>query len=122
MKYLLLIASIFVSGNVAAGELNPDTADLLDPYQLARAISLDVRGVVPEASEVEQIAASGSFEDAMLDAWLESEEFEAQVIEHHRSLFWNKAAFTILKTRNLSTQNGVYYGRFLSTPRRGRGS
>ncbi|MEC7987803.1 MAG: hypothetical protein VX278_21725 [Myxococcota bacterium] len=121
MKDWFLIASLFIGGNAAAGELSPDTADLLDPYQLARAISLDVRGVVPEASEVEQIAASGSFEDAMLDAWLESEEFEAQVIEHHRSLFWNKASFTILKNRNLSRQNGVYFGRFLSTARRGRG-
>lgn len=119
MKKYIGLGALLLSGVAQAEDFEPDTVEILDPFQQARAISLDLRGVVLDPTEIEAIRATGTFEDTLLDSWLLSEEFEEQVIQHHRGLFWNKASYTILKTRNLYTQNGVYFAKFLSSARRG---
>ena len=115
MKLVLFTLLTQVFGD----EHTPDKSDVLDVYQRARAISLDLRGVVPDPSEIEAINNTGTLDESMIDSWLQSEDFEEQAIKQHRSLFWNKANFTINKTRNIYAQNGVYYAKFLSGQRRG---
>ena len=64
MKHALLMVV-----NIALGDDNiPDEVEVLDTYQRARSISLDLRGVVLEPSEIEQINSTGILDDAMIDA------------------------------------------------------
>jgi len=65
-----------------------DDGQTQTPTRLLRTTSLDLRGIVPDLDEYEQVEASG-VPDAMLDEWLTSPEFTEQVVRMHRSLFWN---------------------------------
>ena len=74
-----------------------------------RALSLDLRGVVPTADELRSIEADGEMTEARLTEWLYSTEFEEQVIEHHRSLLWNSLAFNVLNSRRLAQRSSIYW-------------
>ena len=37
----------------------------------------------------------------LLDEWLYSEEFEEQVVDFHKSLFWNNVSFSVNNQRRL---------------------
>ena len=64
---------------------NPwEDASSQDLLGYARALSLDLRGNVPTPEELEAIESSGEVSSTMLDSWLNSIEFEEQVIEQHR--------------------------------------
>ena len=84
-----------------ANELTPIKADELDVYQIARAMSIDLRGMVLSSEEIDELQSSGTVEDSLLDEWLYSEEFEEQVVEFHKSLFWNNVSFSVNNQRRL---------------------
>ena len=80
-----------------------------DLHGYARALSLDLRGVVPSEAELEAIEAAGAIEESMLDEWLESPGFEEQVILEHREQFWNLLDINLLATRRLNIRSGTYF-------------
>ena len=109
---------------VHANELSPIKADDLDVYQIARAMSIDLRGVVLSSDEIDELQSSGDVEDTLLDEWLYSEEFEEQVIRFHKTLFWNKLSFQVNGSRRIlrgysRLGNPTYYAYYRSGILRG---
>ncbi|MBX3272071.1 MAG: hypothetical protein KF729_17530 [Sandaracinaceae bacterium] len=60
----------------------------LDIHGYVRAVSLDVRGVVPTVEEHRAVDGLDDLPDAMLDEWLRSQEFRERVVRRHRDLLW----------------------------------
>lgn len=100
---------------------DPDSSGLLlSPTEEARAMSIQIRGVVPTLEELETIEAAGDIEESLLDEWLASSEFEEQVVRHHQSVFWNSAYQNDLEVRRiLFYSNGLYYRKQASQYARG---
>ena len=78
-------ASLCVLFLLGAGDPWVD-ASTQDLHGYARALSLDIRGVVPTSDELLAIEDAGEVPEALLDAWLASPQFESQVIAQHREL------------------------------------
>ena len=98
----------------------PDPVEQLSTLESVRSLSLQLRGVVPSIEEMEQIESLGGIEEALLDQWLSSDEFEQQVIRHHRTLFWNSNFSNDLEIRRLLFNSGnVFYRRLTSQFNRG---
>ena len=89
-----------------------------DGYAYLRALSLDLRGYVPEPEEYTSIAGAGdALPDALIDQWMDTPEFAQRVVRHHRSLFWpNVSDIRLLSNRSrLIKENGIWY-RYLVAP------
>jgi hypothetical protein len=100
-------------------EVDPSEVTL-SPTAKARAISLQVRGVVPTLEELMAIQMAGTIEESLIDEWLESPEFEAQIVRHHQSIFWNAAYENDLEVRRiLFSSGGLYYRKQASQYSRG---
>lgn len=97
MKRAMVAAAVLataVTGGAALTLLTPGQAECEDPSMCRpqetrldepaylRALSLDLRGVVPAPEEYE----AGATEQ--IDAWLDSPEFVARVVRRHRELLW----------------------------------
>ena len=109
MKRTLILLSVFFAMSAVADEYSEYKAENLDEYELARAISLDIRGKVLDRSELEDITISGQIDTSLIDSWMEEESFEEQIITHHKSMFWNNVSFE-LNPRTIFRN----YGRFSS--------
>lgn len=95
-------------------------SDRLSPTEEARAISIQLRGVVPTLQELIAIHEAGGIDDTLLDEWLSTSEFQSQVVRHHQSIFWNSPYQNDLETKRLLfTSNGRYYLRLASEYARG---
>ncbi len=92
-------------------ESPPDDASELSDFRLARALSLDLRGVLPTEDELAEIEGRGDIPDSMVDAWLASDEFAERAVRHHRALLWNNLDNQrVLTTRmQLSVSGGIYF-------------
>ena len=86
---------MFLCSLAKADDLTPTKADDLNIYELARAMSIDLRGTVLTPEEIASIEESGTIEDSLIDDWMQSSAFEEQVIAHHKFLFWNNVDFQI---------------------------
>jgi len=84
-------------------------ASTRDLHGYVRAVSLDVRGVVPSAEELAAIEAAGTLDDATLDAWLASAAFTDIVVARHQERFWNVLELNVMNSRRLSRRNGIYF-------------
>jgi len=104
-RFLLFCSVAFL---VAAEDPWTD-ASTHDLHGYARALSLDLRGVVPTADELTEIEESGAVSDTMLDAWLGSSDFEEQVIAKHRDFFWNQLEINLLQRRKIFKRDGIYF-------------
>ncbi|MEL6345097.1 MAG: hypothetical protein AAFV53_18455 [Myxococcota bacterium] len=96
----------------AASTASAETPEIitLSPERRARAVSLDIRGVVPTPEEMEQISRDGGLSDAMLEDWLQSDAFTEQAVRHHRALLWNELSLNnLLGNRQLRRQNNIWY-------------
>ena len=102
----LLLASLLV---VQAAEDPWADAASRDLHGYVRAVSLDVRGVVPSPDELAAIEAAGELDDATLDAWLHSEAFTKVVVAKHQERFWNALEINLMNSRRLSRRNGIYF-------------
>ena len=80
-----------------------------DLHGYVRALSLDLRGIVPTADELIEIEEAGSVSEEMLDVWLTSTEFEEQVISRHRDFFWNQLEINLLQRRKIFKRDGIYF-------------
>ena len=92
---------MFLFGSAKADDLTPTKADDLNLYELARAMSIDLRGTVLTPEEIASIEESGTIEDSLIDSWMQSSAFEEQVIAHHKFLFWNNVSFQINDTTRI---------------------
>ncbi len=92
---------------IGAGDPWVDAASQ-DLHGYARALSLDIRGVVPTTAELEAIEAAGEIEESLIDDWLNSSEFEQVVIAQHRDRFWNQLEINLLNRRRLVRRNGIW--------------
>jgi len=75
-----------------------------------RALSLDLRGVVPTEAELTEIEEEGHLSETILDVWLASPEFETVVVGKHQELFWNNLEINLLNTRRLVNRDGIVTG------------
>ncbi|HEY8430169.1 MAG TPA: DUF1585 domain-containing protein [Sandaracinaceae bacterium] len=81
----------------------------LDDDGYLRAVSLDLRGVVPTPEEHERARTEGA--DALIDEWLRTPEFAERVVRRHRELLWpNISNVTRIYhfRRNLSQSGGLW--------------
>lgn len=76
----------------AVGGSCPADDPALDPYQVLRATSLDLRGNVPTPAEYAALEGKASVPDATIDDWLKGDDFAAQAVRTHRDLMWNSIA------------------------------
>lgn len=86
---------MFLLGAAKADNLTPIKAEELDPLERARAISIDLRGTILSTEEIDEIQANGGINDDIINDWMNTSAFEEQVIEHHKSLLWNKVSFSV---------------------------
>src|SRR5688500_12223397 len=85
---LLLLST---SGSRAQDFCSPDTAEI-SATQLLRALSLDLRGVVPTVEEYGAIVSGGEVDETLIDGWLASDEFAARAVRQHANLLWPSIA------------------------------
>lgn len=91
---------------IGAGDAWVDAASQ-DLHGYARSVSLDLRGVVPTAAELQAIEDAGTLEESLIDEWMGTTEFEEVVIGHHRDRFWNELEINLLNRRRLVNRDGV---------------
>lgn len=84
-------------------------AATLDLHAYVRAVSLDVRGVVPTADELDTIEAAGELPDALLQEWLRSDGFTEGVVSRHRERFWNNLDISLLNERRLGQRSQIRF-------------
>lgn len=94
----------------------PDKAEL-EPVRYLRALSLDLRGDVPTLAEIERVRRDGEVSDALLDRWLDSDDFAWQAVRHHRTLLWNNVSNA--RIFNASSALGTGPGQVLWRRNRG---
>ena len=101
----LILGAIFLLG-ASDPWVDASTQDL---HGYVRALSLDLRGNVPTAAELEEVEEAAEVTESLLESWLYSEEFEEQVIAQHREMFWNELEVNLLPKRKLSKRDGIYF-------------
>ena len=96
----------------------PSEAELLEGNAWLKALSLDLRGVMPSTEDYTRLAEGESPED-IVDEWLDSEAFAWQVVRHHRELLWpNVSDIRLMSNRqrlSYDYDDHVYY-RYLVAP------
>lgn len=109
----------FVAVALAGEETCPDDGGWLDGEAHLRALSLDLRGVVPEAGEVALV--DGEVPEAVIDAWLASDAFGARAARFHRKLLWNNISNvnSIPVASQLGARGGIWWVRSRSARYRG---
>ena len=75
-------------GGSDGGICEPEGKEL-DPHRTLRALSLQLRGVVPSLEEHAVVDLYGEVPDDLLDEWLSSPEFAQRVVRLHRDRLWN---------------------------------
>jgi hypothetical protein len=94
----------------------PVDEDVLTGSAWLRAVSLDLRGVVPTPEEYADVEAGTPVED-LVDAWLQTDAFAWQVVRHHRSLLrTNVADIRLLSNRQRLIAEGDVWWRYLVAP------
>ncbi|MEC9389296.1 MAG: hypothetical protein VX944_04410 [Myxococcota bacterium] len=104
----MIRAMMWFSAAVLLGAGDPwvDAADQ-DLQEYARAVSLDLRGVVPSEAELVSLEAEGELSDAVINEWLASPEFFESVVLQHRDRFWNELEINLLPRRRLVRREGI---------------
>ena len=131
MKRFLAMGLLLFGGLAEADVPNaalvcPPDEPVQDAYSHFRALSLDLRGVVPTMSEMESLQASGEVTEDMVDLLLESDGFAERVVRRHRDLLWNNVtninllnATASFRRENLGGGNYLYWVRNRGTMYRG---
>lgn len=116
---MTLLMSLILAGTAAAQEPEPMHPQM-EGVELLRAMSLDLRGVVPTMEEYNAVQ-TGSDVDDVIDGWLDSSGFTERVVKQHRSLLWNNVANVRISPNQsrLIQRNGVWFRNTASTVFRG---
>jgi hypothetical protein len=56
--------------------------------RLLRRLSIDLRGTLPDVAEYDAVAGQDAIPDAVLQGYLDSDEFRVQMRHHHEDLLW----------------------------------
>ncbi|MGK0349036.1 MAG: hypothetical protein ACI855_005128, partial [Myxococcota bacterium] len=88
---MTLLLSLFLIGISAAQEPAAIVLPQMEGTELLRAMSLDLRGVVPSMEEYQAVQDGGAV-DGVIDQWLDSPGFTERVVKQHRSLLWNNVS------------------------------
>ena len=126
MKHLLL-ASLALGCTLSATALaDPGASEPtcpivdsdLDPYRYLRALSLDLRGVIPGPEDYAVVDEEGEVPEWLIDDWLDEPAFADRVVRLHRDLLWNNVSEQRLYAvpASLSSSDGILYRR--NTPAR----
>lgn len=75
----------------------------LDPHRYLRAVSLDVRGVVPTVAEHDALDEAGGVSEELIDQWLASDQFVTRGLRFHRDLLWN----SLSNIQLVGNRNGI---------------
>ncbi len=128
---VILVAGVLTGGAFAQetaanelqlGDLACDPAlNVSEPTRYLRALSLDIRGTLPTADEIDQVRVMGSVPESLIDQWLESDAFAEQAVRFHRKLLWNNVENVNLFSANarFGRTNDLYWRRNPSTRYRG---
>lgn len=83
----------------------------LDKHRYLRALSLDLRGVVPSAEEYAALEGEDDVPAELIEAWLKEPAFAERAVRWHRSLLWNNLGSENLLSVNvrLATTSGRYW-------------
>ncbi len=93
----------------------------LDAGRYLRALSLDLRGDVPDEAETNAILEWGDVPDGLVDEWLDGAGFLERVVRQHRALTWNSVRNVQLLSANfsLNLDRSIYWRRNVSRVLRG---
>ncbi len=126
MRILLLLALLsWPAVSAAEDPLCPDDPPARDKHTYLRALSLDLRGVVPTIEEHQALDELDDVPEAWIDAWLSSDEFVERTLRFHRDLLWLKILDAdVVNTRSRLTKTGsnngdVHWRRDAATMLRG---
>ena len=111
--------TLFGSVAMADDPTCPPDGVWLDGDAHLRAMSLDLRGIVPEEDEVSLV--DGEVPESVVDEWLSSPAFAARAARFHRSLLWNNVRNVRLLQNDsfFNVRDGIYWirVRFKRLPR-----
>ena len=82
-----------------------DEPELLDTHQKLRAWSLHAIGRLPDVAEIDAVVSGEIDPEALLEDWLESPEFGAQVARRLRGLLWHRVNNHVLLAPTSSLRN-----------------
>lgn len=112
VRGLAVALAVLAPGLALPGSVGADDPELcrpevpeLDKYAYLRALSLDLRGVVPTVEEYELLDDLDDVPSELVDEWMATPEFQRRVVRHHRSLLWP----------NVTNQDIVHFRRALRT-------
>lgn len=98
----------------ADGAICPSDEELLDGYATLRALSLDLRGIIPTPEEYALVADDGTVPDTVIEDWMASDEFAWQVVRHHRALLWpNVTDIRLMANRQRLIEHDEVWYRYL---------
>lgn len=104
-------------------------ADALQPAERwLRAVSLDIRGVIPSPAEFQQVVSADALPEDLIDTWLASDAFVDRAIRHHHSLLWPGFDDTrfVVNAHRMAVSGGIWRSTtrdrlYRGGPRRGCG-
>ncbi|MEE2643650.1 MAG: hypothetical protein VYD19_01845, partial [Myxococcota bacterium] len=85
----LLFSTLLFPSRAVYGQQCPERAEEASVTRQLRAMSLDLRGQLPSAAELEEALSLGEVPESWLDEWLASAAFAEVATRRHRSLLWN---------------------------------
>jgi len=99
----------------------PDDDPKMDKYEYLRALSLDLRGVIPTVDELLALDGERGVSLDLIDDWMNQPEFVEQVVRFHRRIFWpNIEGHQLLNNGvSLSKDGDLYYRKAKATMYRG---
>jgi hypothetical protein len=124
MKRQHLYASAMLTCALMLGHSAPASADLtgeadicpapevrMDKHRYLRALSLDLRGVVPSAAEHAALKDHDDVPQEWIEGWLKDPAFAERAVRWHKSLLWNNLASEGLLAVNakMTTTSGRYW-------------
>lgn len=113
---LTIGALLFVTGAADAQVCSEERTQ--EALQYLRRLSLDIRGRLPDMSELSSVATNGAVDPSMVTAMLDSEEAVTELREYHRALLWTNVtdqrlanAAWILRSGGRDSAPGAYWIR-----------
>ncbi len=108
-----LLVSPFVATTSTAQEdpsCRPEVARL-DKYAYLRALSLDLRGVVPTVEEYEALDGMDDVPAALVDEWMTSDGYASRFVRRHRTQLWPNISNVRLvhQDRRLISRSGLWW-------------
>ncbi|MCB9670309.1 MAG: hypothetical protein H6736_16600 [Alphaproteobacteria bacterium] len=88
----------------------PPAEALLPAERWLRAVSLDLRGVIPDPADYQRITEPDALPADLVDEWLASDAFLERAVRHHRSLLWPGFTDTrfVINHHRINVSGGIW--------------